>query len=150
MSTSTYAGPVSVSPGDEMLDRKLFTPPKVAMASLLGGPLAGFLLIAANFKRLADASAAKGSVAAGIVGTALLWITAYLDPLQLASCKGIIATAVAAVVMYLVADVLQGPELKAHALAGGETASGWTAVEVAVLTAAAQLPVMLGITLLIG
>jgi len=150
MSTSIYAGPATATPAEEMLDRKLFTPPHVAVASILGGPLAGFLLIAANFKRLAEVGAAKGSVAAGIVGTALLWITAYLDPLQLASCKGIISTAVAALFMWLAADVLQGPDLKAHALAGGDTASAWTAVEVAVLTAAAQLPVIVGITLLIG
>jgi hypothetical protein len=150
MSTSIYSRPLGSASFEATLDEKMFAPHQVAAAALLGGPLAGFVLIAVNFRRLTDATAAKGSLTAGIVLSALLAITVYSDPLHLAWPAAVAAPAVTAAFLWLAAETLQGPDLKAHAIGGGETASTWRAIETGLLAAAAQAAVLMGAAVLTG
>ena len=150
MSTTIYSRPMGSASFEAILDERLFTPRHVAAASLLGGPLAGFVLIAVNFTRLADAAAAKGSAMAGLVLTALLWLTVYSDPLHLTWHTALAGPVITAVFLWLTANTLQGPDLKAHAIAGGETASTWTALELGLLAVAAQVLVLMGVAVLVG
>ncbi len=144
MSTTIYPRPLQSASFDATLEERLFTAPQAAAASLLGGPLAGFALVALNFKRLGDATAAKGSTAAGLVLAALLGLTVYGDPLHLAWHTALAGPVLTAVCLWLAADTLQGPDLKAHAIAGGETASFWTALETGLLIGGAQWTALLG------
>jgi len=150
MSTTIYSRPLRSASFEATLDEKLFAPHQVAAASLLGGPLAGFVLIALNFRRLSDAAAAKGSLLAAVVLTGLLALTVYSDPLHLAWHAAVAGPAVTAAFLWLAAETLQGPDLKAHAIGGGETASTWRAIETGLLAAAAQLPVFISVAILAG
>jgi hypothetical protein len=145
MSTNIYSRPIESDSFAATLDERLFSPYHVAAASFFGGPLAGFVLIAVNFTRLGDAAAAKGSAMAGLVLTALLWLTVYSDPLHATWYAAAASPVLTAVFLWLAAHTLQGPELKAHAIAGGETASLWTALEIGVLAAAAQVLALAGV-----
>jgi hypothetical protein len=144
MSTITYTRPLRSASFEATLDRRLFTPTQIAAASLLGGPLAGFALITANFRRLSDATAAKGSALAGMVVAALLWLTVYANLPHLPWYTAVGGPVITAAFLWLAAGTLQGPDLKAHAIAGGETASTWHALEIGVLAAAAQLVAFAG------
>ena len=128
----------------------LFTPGQVSLASLLGGPLAGFWLLAVNFRRRAEAAAAVFSLMGGVVVSALLLAIVCSAVGQVPAKYSLLALAATAYAMCLVADSLQGAEVKFHKRAGGETASAWTACAAGLIVAAAQLPVLLTVVALAG
>ena len=138
-SASTYLTPQTInSPLAEPCDASLLSRLQVATASLLGGPLAGFVLLGVNFRRLGRPGAAVGSVLVGLVMTALLILTGYFNPNNLASLGGAISRVVAAFYMWLVIDTVQGLDLNAHFRLGGDVASCWSAVGLGFSVALAQ------------
>ncbi len=111
---------------------RLYSPRAVAGAALLGGWLAGCLLVAANYSRLRRRAAARLAFLAGVAGTAgILWAVwkytdvpgrlgalLYLGPLFLAELLG------AALLLLPAAWLLQGRDFAAHLADGGKREPG--------------------------
>jgi hypothetical protein len=115
---------------------RLYSPLAVAGAGLLGGWLAGCLLLSANYRRMRRAAAARLAVLAGVLGTAgILWAVwkytdvpprlgalLYLGPLFLAELLG------AALLFLVVARLLLGRTFAAHLAGGGKREAGWVVI----------------------
>ncbi len=114
-----------------------YTPPayrlddfwSVALAALLGSPLAGAVLIASNYRKLGQAG--NGFVAlvlgaAASVGEIYIGLTSTKSPA--------IATAVLFAVTWFAAWEQQGSAIKTHVAWGGQLYSYWRAFGVATLT----------------
>lgn len=59
---------------------KMFTVWQVTLATFLGSPIAGCLLLAKNYRNLGNHSGAWKSVAAGIGATVMVFVLAFLLP----------------------------------------------------------------------
>ena len=122
----------SLTPGE---DAALFSTAAVAVATYSGTPMAGFLLLAVNYRRLGREMPAAMAVAFGMVLTALAllsWaVLPYLwsVPLSLLLLVG----------TRLMAARLQGEAVAMHVSRGGRLASKWTAFAVGVACLSALL-----------
>jgi hypothetical protein len=113
------------------LDAALYSPNHVALATFLGTPMAGVVLMALNEKRLGRRSAAIKTIVFGLLGTAAILTLAIALP------DGIPAfpfTLVALVVLRITAQHRQGALVEQHYRAGGKKASGWAAAGISLLT----------------
>lgn len=101
----------------------LFDYRAVGLATFLGTPLAGSILMALNYRRLGEKAAAGTMVAGGIVLTGLSILLGYALP------SGASATVGIAVLMGVVygAKALQGAQVEEHTRRGGKLASRWIA-----------------------
>lgn len=103
---------------------RFFSPNAVGVATFIGSPVAGGIVLALNYRRLGRASAATLAVVATIAATvALLMLAAQLDN---TSAGGGIAAGIA-FGMVGVAKALQGKAHDAHLAAGGKEGSSWLA-----------------------
>ena len=59
---------------------KLFSAGQITLATFLGAPIAGCLLLARNYRELGNGAAAWQSLVAGIVSTILLFLIAFWLP----------------------------------------------------------------------
>jgi hypothetical protein len=110
---------------------KLYAPGDVALVTFLGGVLPGFVLLALNYRALGRLGAAWCTFLLGIVATGVVIGTAMLLPE-----KGVTRFAPAVVgllVMVGLAKALQGNIYAEHVRRGGQKASGWAAVGIAVV-----------------
>ena len=103
---------------------RLYTPGQVTLATFLGAPVAGSVLLASNARRLRSRSSPGLTVAFGVAGTLLLFALAYLLPDNVPSTVLPIGYTVA---MYQVARQLQGFRVDSHLAAGGRKRSWWAA-----------------------
>jgi hypothetical protein len=99
---------------------KLFSVEQITLATFLGAPIAGCLLLAQNYRALGKGDAAWQSLVAGIVSTILLFIIVFLLPenflgmgLAVGSCIG----------MRQVVKQLQGGAIDNHLKGGGRNGS---------------------------
>jgi hypothetical protein len=107
----------------------------VGLATLLGSPIAGALLMGANYRRLGKGGQAVGAVAIAVAVTVLAVVFGNLIPLTFSTAVGIgllLATK-------SLAQVLQGPDVTQHVSAGGKLASRWAATGVGVVMMAVIL-----------
>ena len=149
MSTNPYASPApSSAPTDRTREIRLYTPQHVAGATFLGGPLAGCVLMATNFRRMGNSDAATGSVLVGLLATVALAMIGIFVP-GLPSGFGTLACVVSIFLMSMLAKNMQGEDLEAHTRAGGKTASGWAAAGIGLLVLATEFVVLFGIVLLV-
>lgn len=95
----------------------------VALATFLGTPVAGGILMALNYRRLGRPGTAVMTMAAAIAGTALLILVGWNIPQGLNS---IVAIGVM-FAMKAIAKSLQGPAVTQHLEGGGKLASMWNA-----------------------
>lgn len=102
----------------------LHTPNHVALATFLGSPFAGALVLANNYRKLGRGGAAALTLAVGLVGTAALLGLAFALP---AHSPAAAVPMVAVAAMYGLGRWLQGDALLRHRAAGGREASGWVA-----------------------
>jgi len=117
----------------------LYTTGQVVLATFLGTPLAGALVMALNDRRVGRP--AGGTVLLGALATALLTGLAFLIP------DGIpqLALNVAALLgMHRVCNSVQGERVQAHLAQGGERGSSWAAVGIGLACAAALVVVVAG------
>ncbi len=123
---------------------KLHPPWHVTLATFLGSPIAGGLLLALNFGRLGNPIGAVVAFFASCLGTAVLvainWNLSFPG-----SMPGII---VSLVVMHVAAMFFQGASYLQHAQRGGETASGGSAVGLGVLCMVLFLAAVVGLAYL--
>ena len=114
------SSPPSSSPIPEYA---LFDSNAVAIAALFGSPIAGTVLMAANYRRLKNDGSALAAILIGLAVTAAAVALGYLIP------QG--ATAGAAIGLLMAtraaAKSMQGPAVEEHVRQGGKLGSRWVA-----------------------
>jgi len=107
--------------------RKLFSTGQIALASFLGAPIAGCLLVAKNYRVLGKARSAWQPLIVGVASTILLLTLALFLPegfpnygLPAVSCLG----------MYFYAKHQSGDAIDYHLNAGGRKGSWWVPIVV--------------------
>jgi hypothetical protein len=106
----------------------LHAPDHIAIATLVGGPIAGGWLLAHNYFRLGQARAAWTLIAVALTATAMMVLIGTLWGVRLAM--------LVSAVMMLVARVLQREVFLDHRALGGPSSSGWTALALIVVAVA--------------
>lgn len=101
-------------------DGKLFSLGQITLATFLGAPVAGSLLVARNYEALENRGAAWRSLAAGIGATILLAVIGFLLPENTPGTGLSIGSCVAA---YMTAKSYQGDTIDRHLNAGGRQGS---------------------------
>ncbi len=102
---------------------KLFDSNSVGLATLIGGPVAGSLLMAINYRRLGFMGKAIAALVIGAIVTGLAIMIGWNIP---TSVTFPLALALLFATKWL-AQSLQGPTVKYHLEQGGSLASRWTA-----------------------
>jgi hypothetical protein len=108
---------------------KLHDAGSVAVATLLGAPAAGAILMALNYRRLGEKGLAVITLLAGFLVTALLVLLGYVAPNAASTGIGIGLL----IAMRLIASKVQGPQIAEHVRRGGKLASKWVAAGVGLL-----------------
>lgn len=120
---------------------RLYTPGQVALATVLGAPLAGAILIAFTFKRLGRRRAAGAALILGAIGTVFAFVVTWFLPdrigYALTSLPWVFAT-------YYIAKGFLGPLVATHMRAGGKKASWWAAAGIGAATGGLILLVVFG------
>jgi hypothetical protein len=100
---------------------KLFDVSNITLASFLGGPLAGSILLGINYQRLGDQGKAWSSYLCGAAVMAAACGLGFVIPhgVQYPIAIGLIAA------MRQVAERLQGPAIAKHVDTGGKLATKW-------------------------
>jgi hypothetical protein len=133
--------PVRPSDFDEPADRPrrsrppytLASPGQVGLAAFLGGPMAGFLLIARNYAKLGRGSACAAAIAAGVMLTVAavgfgIWLPDNTGP-----AMNLAIAAPLWIATYLAALALQKSAYDVHVRRGGGRTSGWALIGFVVL-----------------
>jgi hypothetical protein len=122
----------SLTPGERAT---LFSPAAVAVATYSGTPMAGFLLLALNYRRLGKSMRAAMAAAFGMTMTLLAVLCWLLLPYFWSALLCLILL----VGTRLTAARLQGEAVAMHVSRGGRLASKWTAFAVGVVCLCALL-----------
>ena len=102
----------------------LFSPIHVTLATAIGGPLAGAVVIAMNYRQLARTGAGTIAILLGALATVALLIAGWLLPKDVSP---LLIVAGYTGLLYLVATMIQGPSLEAHPPAASGTRLAWRA-----------------------
>jgi hypothetical protein len=129
------AGP-NAFPHAPVRQYRLFKPTAISLATFLGSPIAGSIVMAINYKRMGRKSTAGKAVALGFLGTVALGALASVLP---AGFPAIVPAIAGLAVMGTLAKALQEDEFRAHVAAGGAVASNWRAAGVAVVVSISLL-----------
>jgi hypothetical protein len=116
---------------EETPSYRLYAPGDVALVTFLGGVLPGFVLLALNYRALGKLGAAWWTFLLGLVATGLVIGTAMALPEN--GLTRFAPAVVGLLVMVGLAKALQGNLYSAHIRRGGQKASGWAAVGIAVV-----------------
>jgi len=99
----------------------LYSPGQIGGVTLLGGPLAGAFLLAANYAGLNDATARTRTLAIGLLGSIAFFALAIAVPAGLSRPLPIVSV----IAMRSIADSLQGERYRKRLAAGGRRYSNW-------------------------
>ncbi|MCC2669400.1 MAG: hypothetical protein K0Q72_1871 [Armatimonadetes bacterium] len=102
---------------------RLFDSGAVAIATFMGTPIAGSIVVALNYRRLGKRATAVKAVVCGVVATVLAMVIASLLPQGLSTGFGL---ALLFSTSYM-ANVFQGTAIAEHKRQGGKIASRWYA-----------------------
>jgi hypothetical protein len=101
---------------------RLYSPAMILVAAFLGFPIAGFLLIGANYRALGRKGASWGAWTGGVLLTVGIMVAAYLlrqhVSIYFFSGIGVLGT-------YWIAVRLQGSAYAEHVSSGGRTSPAW-------------------------
>lgn len=111
---------------------KLFSVGAIVLATFLGSPVAGTVLMAVNYWRLGRKSAAGISIAAGFLATASIFAVAAALPEETPNSPFIVAQLLG---MYFVARAFQDGLVSQHRRTHGRLASMWAAAGISLLVA---------------
>jgi hypothetical protein len=114
----------------------------VALATLLGTPLAGGILMAINGFRLGRLATIRTVLIATTLGTLVVFLLGWLAP----EGNGLVSRLLLVLqswMMYSAVEWLQGPALWQHVAAGGRFESGSRAAGIGLLCALAMLSLLL-------
>jgi len=119
----------------------MYSPGQVALATFVGGPLAGAWLMAVNYKRLAEPAKMRRAIGLGVLGTAAV--------IALGFAVGNQATWLLALLpifaMRELARALQGAAYSRHVAVGGSRGSSWRAAGVGGASLVIYLGVVFGV-----
>jgi hypothetical protein len=128
-------------------DYKLYSVGSIVLATFLGNPVAGGIVMAINYRRLGRSTAALHSILWTTVFTAAIVAVATLLPDD--SNIPMLAYAVPQLIaMFYLAKSLQGDRIALHQERGGAMASAWGAAGIGLLIAAITVAIILGIVCL--
>jgi hypothetical protein len=141
MSGPEGALPVGLPAGVTVISiHPIYSPGRITLATLIGGPLGGSWLMALNYKRFAEPRNARMAIALGALGTAAaiaLWLTIGGGAALWLWIAPVIAVG-------MLAPLLQGIAYDRHIAVGGRRGSSWRAAGVGAVSLAVYLAVILG------
>jgi hypothetical protein len=111
---------------------KLYTINQGVLATFLGGPLGGAIIIAQNYKQFGSPQSAKRAIVVGVLATCALVPIVLILP---ESTPNAVLPVAYSIAFRLLAERLQGAELKLRIEAGTERQSWWRTLGVSVVTA---------------
>jgi hypothetical protein len=126
------ARPLPPPPPPAIRASKLYDTNSVGLATFLGSPLAGSILMALNYRRLKKPAWAFCTVVAGLIVTGLAGLLAFVIP------QGV-SIGVSIGLLFAIracAQGLQGRDIEQHRREGGSVASAWAATGIALAVAA--------------
>ena len=109
----------------------LFSPSQATLATAFGGPLAGAVVMAVNYRHLARPRAGAITLFVGVTATATLLVIGSYLPTDASSLLIVLPYVALA---HLTAERLQGNAFRTHRSAGGITYSAWRSVGVGLLS----------------
>ena len=118
---------------------KLYAPGQMALATFLGTPIAGTLLLGRNFSKLGKRGAAWTSYVLGVLATAFLIAVAILVP-RFPGMMGLGSIAV----IWTLGSTMQGPQYQRHLECGGRRASSWAAIGISLLSTLIVFAIVVG------
>ena len=102
----------------------------ITLATFLGSPVAGAILMSLNYRRMGKPGPATVTLVLGILGTILLlgisMILPDRSPASLLAIGNVLA-------MWFIASKLQGDDIMYHEVVGGKIASRWKAAGIGIL-----------------
>jgi hypothetical protein len=128
--------------GPTRLDAPLYTSKHVALATFLGTPFGGAVILALNEHRLGRAGAALKSLLGGVVATGFLLTIGLVVPQGVPTLPLSIGSLV---VMSQIAKSRQGAVVAQHFAAGGKRGSGWAAAGIGILALLVVMVPLIGI-----
>jgi hypothetical protein len=137
-----YAPPANKSAASPRIT--LYSPGHIAWATFLGAPIAGFVLLALNYRRFGNSAAANLALIAGLIGTVLVLAIASVLP---DSFPNSVLPAAYTFGMYLSVKSLQGNEYEHRLANGGIKGSGWVATGIGILSFVVILVALLAVVL---
>lgn len=139
--TSSYSPPAapSVAPGPNATT-VLYTPNQMLLATFLGAPLAGSVLLAINEQRLGRPKGVLAALAFGFGMTAVVLGLAFALP---DSLPGLPVSLLGMAAIRGVAQMKQADAIAKHLQWGGRKGSGWVAAGIGTLGAVVVLAVAL-------
>ncbi|MFT6908979.1 MAG: hypothetical protein ACJAS1_005686 [Oleiphilaceae bacterium] len=124
---------------------KLYSQRAVSIATYIGGPLAGGILIRRNFINLGRVESGKRALFISLISTILLFTGIFLIPEQIIEkVPNMIIPLVYTAIITLIAGRLQGDQLKRHDEQGGQFYSLWKSTGIGTLNMLLILVVFLG------
>ena len=118
------------------LDAALYAPNLVGLATFLGSPFGGSVIMAINEHRVGRTRAAVKTVVAGFVGTGLLFALAALLPTGVPRFPFSLGPLL---LMMFIARTRQDAFVRQHHARGGKRGSGWTAAGIGLLSSVVVL-----------
>jgi hypothetical protein len=123
-----YSTPANESVASQKIT--MYSPGQIAWATYLGAPIAGCWLLALNYRRLGDATAANLALISGSIGTVLLLALFFALP---AGFPEFVVPATIAFVMYQCVRALQGKTYEDRLANGANKGSGWVTTGIGIL-----------------
>lgn len=140
-SQSSYSPPAPpVAPGPKA-GTVLYTPNQMVLATFLGAPLAGSILLAINEQRLGRPRGVLAALAVGFGLTALVVGLAFALP---DNFPGLPLTLLGMGALRGIAQTKQAGEISRHLQWGGRKGSGWAAAGIGALSGVVLLAVGVG------
>jgi len=136
--------PAGALPGAHVV---LYTPNQVTLATFLGAPLGGSILLAINERRLGRPQSAVVAVIVGVVAAVALVGLAFALPNNVPGAPLGLAPIIA---MRLWAQKRQQAAVQAHAAAGGKIGATWAAAGIGVASLTAVLVPVFVIAVLVA
>ena len=140
----TIEHPAGTSPGPP--SGRLYTSGQVAYATFLGAPIAGCWLLAANYRALGNAPAAKRALIAGALATVGIFTLAFFLPDNFPNTVLPIAYTFG---LHAYAKQLQGTALAAHFSAGGLRHTHGRAVGIALVFLVLTLVLLFSVVMIL-
>jgi hypothetical protein len=134
--SAMFTGSFSAAP-----EYRMFSSRSVVVATLLGTPAAGAVLMAVNYLRLGKTGFAAATVAVGLAVSAVAIELGYALPRQSASLIALTWL----ILTGLAAALMQGKAVARHVNAGGRLASGWVGLGVGLVFLCVTFAVVFGV-----
>ena len=125
----------------------LYSEQQVGIATFLGSPIAGFILLARNYARLGQSEQVGKMIGMGLGATVVTFGIAFVLPEDFPGAPlGLIYT----FGMYKLAEMWQGTELAQHFSQGRPKASNWSAVGIGLLCLLAVVALIVAMVFAVG